>query len=108
MPRRLVVFLANESVTGKLKLTNVEPLFREARRAAGLPDDFTPKTIRKDFAHRMETAGASPDLINLHQGRAQTGVLFQNYLTDPGRAARLCRPYIMEMFGEAADLKRVK
>jgi len=28
--------------------------------------------------------------------------------TDPGRAARLCRPYIMEMFGEAAELKRVK
>lgn len=108
IPRRLIVYLANEGVNGRMKLSKFEHLFREARRAAGLPDDFTLKTFRKDFAHRMESVGTSPDLINLHQGRAQTGVLFQNYLTDPGRAARLCRSYINAMFGETPEMVRVK
>jgi len=45
--------------------------------------------------------------INLHQGRSQYGVLHKNYLTEPDRAARLCRPYIARMFGEKPALERV-
>jgi hypothetical protein len=48
----------------------------------------------------MEAAGAEPSQVNLHQGRAQSGVLFENHLTDPGRAVRLCSPFVNAMFGE--------
>ena len=62
-----------------------------------------PKIFRKDFACRLEEVGTSPDLINLHQGRAQTGVLYQHYIRDPNRAVRLCRPYIQKMFNEISS-----
>lgn len=62
--------------------------------------DIVPKQFRKDFACRMEVAGAGPELINLHQGRGQVGVLFKNYITDMNRAVTLCRPFIDRMFGE--------
>ena len=61
---------------------------------------LTAKIFRKDFAHRMEEAGADESIINLHQGRAQSGVLYKNYLKSPDRAVKLCRPYVDRMFGE--------
>ncbi len=48
----------------------------------------------------MEAAGADPGIINLHQGRGQTGVLYKNYVTDMDRAVKLRRAYVDRMFGE--------
>jgi len=64
---------------------------------------IVPKRFRKDFACRMEQAGADPSLINLHQGRSQSGVLFKNYLKYPDRAVALCRPYIVECSGSISQ-----
>ena len=55
----------------------------------------------------MEAAGADPSLIDLHQGRGQSGVLYKNYLKYPDRAVALCRPYVDRMFGEKTGLRVV-
>ena len=82
------------------------PQIEKLRKELGL--HFTMKYFRKHFAHMMENAGAAPEIINLMQGRGQHGVLFEHYLTDPNRAARLCRPYVDKMFGERGKMVRVK
>ena len=99
IPAALVAFLTNESLTsGRLPLKNLRKQYAAVCAASGV--DVAQKTFRKDFAHRMEVASAGPDIINLHQGRSQTGVLYANYLTDRGRAVRICRPFIDRMFGD--------
>ncbi len=75
-----------------------------ARQLNKLPEKtgskITAKRFRKDYAARMEAAGADPGIINLHQGRGQTGVLYKNYVTDMDRAVKLRRAYVDRMFGE--------
>lgn len=108
IPRCLVTFLANESVTGSIIITEnqLRYQFDALRRETGI--DLYPKTFRKHFAHHMESVGASDSIINLHQGRSQHGVLHTNYLTDPNRAVRLCRPFISLMFDKPPALSVVK
>lgn len=97
VPSRLIAFVANAGIPS---FQGIRHEWDAVRHLAGVPT-VTLKTFRKDFAHRLETAGAEPYLINLHQGREQSGVLHQHYLTDPMRAVRLCRPFISVMFGDA-------
>jgi integrase len=108
VPQYLVAFIANENISGKFPYTEyqVRMQIESLRKEVGI--FFTQKTFRKDFAQRMELAGAAPDIINLHQGRGQSGVIFQHYLTDPNRAVRVCRQYITSMFSEKAKLAVVK
>lgn len=113
IPLCLLTFLDSRGVTGKLPIgeSTVRRHLRELNQATGLT--LTPKLFRKDFAHRMEEAGADEGIINLHQGRAQTGVLYKNYLRSPDRAVKLCRVYVDAMFGETGSgsgrrLERVK
>jgi hypothetical protein len=49
----------------------------QIRKDTGI--EFSQKSFQKNFAHRMEMAGASADVINLHQGRSQSSVLVENY-----------------------------
>jgi integrase len=100
VPPCLITFLDATGVNGSMPSeTTTRRHLRKLSTDIGIK--LTPKMFRKDFACRMEEAGASPDMINLHQGRAQTGVLYQHYITDPNRAVRLCRPYIDKMFDES-------
>jgi len=54
---------------------------------------FTAKTLGKDFACRMEEAGADESIINVHQWCGQTGTLYKNYIKFPDRAVKPRRPY---------------
>jgi integrase len=108
VPKQLAIFLTNEGINDKFPYSewDVRVHFEALRKELGMT--FSQKTFRKDFAHRMEMAGASLDAINLHQGRSQYGVLCDHYLTDTGRAVRVCRPFITSMFGETPTISRVK
>jgi len=109
IPKCLMAFLDSRGVDGKMPFgeSTVRRHLGEINRETGLY--LTPKIFRKDFAHRMEEIGADEGIINLHQGRAQSGVLYKNYLRSPDRAVRLCRAYVDAMFGETERrLERVK
>jgi len=108
VPQSLATFIINEGISGVLYNSewDVRAQFGYLQKETGIK--FTQKSFRKHFAHAMEMAGASSDIINLQQGRSQHGVLYEHYLTDPGRAVRICRPYINKMFGERAGLTLVK
>lgn len=108
IPKCLSVFILNEGIRGTLPFTEAELRFQIERLRKEIGIEFTQKTFRKDFSHRMEIAGAPPDIINLHQGRGQHGVLYEHYLTDANRAVRLCRVYLDNMFGEQTEMRRVK
>ncbi len=105
IPAQLSAFIVNEGITGTLPMNNLKRQFLKLKEISGV--EVEPKVIRKDFSHRMEQAGAGHDTINLHQGRAQSGVLIENYLTDPDRAVNVCRKFIDAMFSETA-IRRVK
>jgi len=93
----LIKYLDENKITGiiRAEMSNL----RKQMDALGVAEGM----FRKDFSHRMEAAGASRDMINLYQGRAQNGVLYEHYLTDPDRAVRLCRKYINMMSGEGNE-----
>lgn len=104
IPQSLLTFLDNEGVLGKLPITEitVSRQLRKIREITGI--DLVAKRFRKDFAIRMEEAGASEGIINVHQWRGQSGVLYKNYIKFPNRAVTLCRPYIDIMSGEKRKL----
>jgi len=106
VPQHIITYLDNEGITGALPLceTTVARQIRKLTAETGLK--FTAKTFRKDFACRMEEAGADESIINVHQWRGQTGTLYKNYIKFPDRAVKLCRPYINLMFGEKTRLVR--
>jgi integrase len=107
IPRQLVTFITNEGINGVFPFTEWD-VRRQINAIRGKTHiDFNQKIFRKIFAHGMEAAGAPDNIVNLHQGRAQYGVLHEHYLTDSGRAEKLCRPYINSMFGETTTLARV-
>ena len=108
IPRCLLAFLDNTGVNGPVRLAEIT-VGRQMRNLCQKTEiQILPKRFRKDFAYRMEQAGADPSVINLHQGRGQSGVLFKNYVTDMDRAVVICRPYVARMFGEDRKLARVK
>lgn len=80
VPQQIITFLDNEGITGELPL-NETTVARQIRNlSAETKIVFTPKTFRKDFACRMEEAGADESIINVHQWRGQSGTLFQTAL----------------------------
>ena len=63
---------------------------------------------------KVEAEGFSDDDVFFDVGlgpvwkrRAQSGVLIENYLTDPDRAVNICRKYVDVMYGESS-IRRVK
>jgi len=108
IPQYLVSFITNDGMTSVFPYSEKTVIRQINRLRKETSVEFTMKTFRKDFSHRMEAVEAPPDVINLHQGRGQRGVLYKNYLTDPSRPVRLCRPYINAMFGEKIKLAIVK
>jgi len=106
VPQHIITYLDNEGITGALPLVEIT-VARQIRKLSGETSiKFTAKTFRKDFACRMEEAGADESIINVHQWRGQTGTLYKNYIKFPDRAVKLCRPYINLMFGEKTRLVR--
>lgn len=97
IPKSLVEFIGGEHIHGPLPIseTTVKRQLSRLKDATGI--NIQPRRFRKDFACRMEEAGATDSVINLHQGRGQTGVLHKHYLDYPDRAARICRPYIEQL-----------
>ena len=98
IPAQLAAFIVNEGITGILPVSGLRNKFEQLRRETGI--EVGMKTFRKDFSRRMEQAGANHDTINLHQGRRQSGVLVECYLTDTERAVTVCRPFIDTMFSQ--------
>ncbi len=105
IPAQLSAFIVNEKITGQLPTSNLKRQYAKLREISGV--DVDPKIFRKDFARRMEQAGAGHDIINVHQGRAQSGILIEHYLTDPDRAVSVCRKFVDAMFSSTA-IRRVK
>jgi len=106
VPQHIITFLDNEEITGALPLVEITVARQIRKLSAETSIKFTAKTFRKDFACRMEEAGADESIINVHQWRGQTGTLYKNYIKFPDRAVKLCRPYINLMFGEKTRLVR--
>lgn len=100
VPSVLITWIANYQAAGRAwAFGDVEHTLSRTAHRLGI-EGITCKTFRKDFAHRMERAGAGPEVINLHQGRGQHGVLYENYLRDPNRAVRIAGPTIEKMFND--------
>jgi len=106
VPQHIITFLDNEEIAGALPLVEITVARQIRKLSAETSIKFTAKTFRKDFACRMEEAGADESIINVHQWRGQTGTLYKNYIKFPDRAVKLCRPYINLMFGEKTRLVR--
>lgn len=67
------------------------------------------ETFRKNYAALMESAGASHETIDAHQGRYQSSVIAKHYLRDKLRAVNLMRPFIAAVFdGELEQLRASK
>lgn len=107
IPLYIMTFLDNEGILGRLPLAEITVArqLRKLKTETGI--DIVAKRFRKDFACRMEEAGAGESEINAHQWRNQSGVLYRNYLKFPNRAVNLCRPIIDKMFGEGKKLSVV-
>lgn len=105
IPRLLLDFIDSTGITGELPLKEITVGKQLRKLSTEVGFKLTAKSFRKDFATGMEAAGAPPHVINAHQGRTQTGVLFENYLGNADRAVQLCRPYVDRLFPEQGPIQ---
>lgn len=99
IPQALIDFIDHQGISGKLPLSHstVRRQLAQISEQSQI-SSLTMKRFRKDFACHMEEIGAPPHIIDLHQGRAQSGVIYKHYLGGVSRAEKLSRPYIDKMF----------